>query len=172
MVVEIDQGNMELVSIEHNGMIVNHDGTLTRTPQYETWTKNKEHQLKETYETTPTLPEYLNFIPDHPLPTNLKQRWSYMGDWHDAPTNPDQEGTEFEESRVARIEPYIDTNGVIRKALSYGKEAEYLGPWFNLEDILKTFPKWKISETSRYFNNKKFNKSARKDLQENRKERK
>ena len=48
VVVEMDKGNIELVSIEHNGMIVNHDGTLTRTPQYETWTKNKEHQLKET----------------------------------------------------------------------------------------------------------------------------
>ena len=118
------------------------------------------------------MPEYLNSIPNHPLPTNLKQRWSYMGDWHDIPINPDQEGTEFEESRVARIEPYIDTDGIIRKVLSYGKEAENLGPWYNLEDILKTFPKWKVSEPSKYFNNKKFNKSARRDLQENRKERK
>ena len=107
VVVEINQGNRELVSIEHNGMIVNPDGTLSRTPQYETWTKNKKHQLKETYETTPRLPEYLNSIPDHPPPTNLRQRWSHMGDWYEAPTNPEQEGIEFEESRVARIEPYI-----------------------------------------------------------------
>ena len=78
VVVEINQGNRELISIEHNGMIVNPDGTLSRTPQYETWTKNKEHQLKGTYETTPRLPEYLNSIPGHPLPTNLKQIWSFV----------------------------------------------------------------------------------------------
>ena len=172
VVVKIDQGNMEHVSIEHNGMILNPDGSLTRTPLYETWTQNKELQLKETYETTPTLPEELNSVPNHPQPTNLKQRWSYKGEWHDIPVNPDQEGTELEESRVVRIEPYIDTNGVIRKALSYGKDADYLGPWFNLEDIMKTFPKWKIPEPARYFNNKKFSKSARRDLQENRKDRK
>ena len=172
VVVEINQGNRELISIEHNGMIVNPDGTLSRTPQYETWTKNKEHQLKETYETTPRLPEYLNSIPDHPLPTNLRQRWSHMGDWYDAPTNPEQEGTEFEESRVARIEPYIDVDGIIRKAMSYGGDAESLGPWYNLEDILKTFPKWRIPEPSKYYNNKRFNALARRDLQESKKERK
>ena len=46
VVVDIDQGNIELVSLEHNGMIMNPDGSLTRTKQYETYMKNKEIQLR------------------------------------------------------------------------------------------------------------------------------
>ena len=41
VVVQINKDNKGLVSTEHNGMIVNPDGTLSRTPQYETWVKNK-----------------------------------------------------------------------------------------------------------------------------------
>ena len=115
VVVDIDQGNIELVSLEHNGMIMNPDGSLTRTKQYETYMKNKEIQLKDTYETTPIMPEELNSVPNHPQPTNQKQKWSYKGDWHEIPVNPDQEGTELEECRVVRIEPYIDIDGVIKK---------------------------------------------------------
>ena len=172
LVVEIDQRNVEQVSLDHNGMIMNPDGSLTRTPQYETYLKNKEVQLKNTYETTPIMPEELNSVPNHPQPTNQKQKWSYKGDWHEIPVNPDQEGTELEECRVVRIEPYIDTDGVMRKVLSYGNDADYLGPWFNLEEMQRIFHKWKIPEPSKYFNNKKFNKSARRDLQDNKKERK
>ena len=73
---------------------------------------------------------------------------------------------------MARIEPYIDVDGIIRKAMSYGKDAESLGPWYNLEDIFKTFPKWRIPEPSKYYNNKRFNALARRDLQESKKERK
>ena len=71
VVVEINQGNRELISNEHNGMVMNPDGTLSRTPQYETWSKNKEHQLEGTYETILMQPAYLYFIPRHPLPTNV-----------------------------------------------------------------------------------------------------
>ena len=66
LVVDIDQRNMEQVSLEHNGMLLNQDGSLTRTPQYETYLKNRETQLKKTYETTPIMPEELNAIPNHP----------------------------------------------------------------------------------------------------------
>ena len=102
----------------------------------------------------------------------MKLRWSYKGDWYDAPKNPEQEGSEFEESRVARIEPYIDVDGTIRKAMSYGGDVESLGPWYDLEDILKTFPKWRIPDPPKYYNNKRFNVLARRDLQESKKERK
>ena len=70
LVVEIDQRNVEQVSLDHNGMLMNPDGSLTRTPQYETYLKNRETQLKRTYETTPILPEELNSVPNHPQPTN------------------------------------------------------------------------------------------------------
>ena len=172
VVVEINENNKGQVSTVHNGMIENPDGTLSRTPQYETWVKNKEHQLKRTYETIPRLPEYLNSIPGHPSPTNLDLKWTFMGDWYDVPINPEQSGTELEQTRVARIEPYIDVDGTIRKALSYGSDKESLGPWYHLEDIRKAFPNWRILDPSKYFNNKKFNPQARRDLAENRKDKK
>ena len=103
VVVEINENNRGQVSTEHHGMIVNPNGTLSRTPQYETWVKNKVYQLKRTYETTPRLPEYLNSIPGHPSPTNLDLKWTYMGDWYDVPINPDHSGTEGGHTRVARI---------------------------------------------------------------------
>ena len=137
LVVDIDQWNMEQVSLEHNGMLVNADGSLTRTPQYETYLKNKETQLKRSYETTPTMPEELSSIPDHPQPTNMNLCWSYKGEWQEVPVDPRQEGTDLEECRVARVESYIDIDGVIRRALSYGDDADRLGPWFILEEVQK-----------------------------------
>ena len=172
VVVEINESNKSQVSTIHNGMIENPNGTLSRTPQYETWVKNKEHQLKKTYETTPRLPEYLNSIPGHPTPTNLDLNWTFVGDWYDVPINPDHSGTEGGQTRVARIEPYIDVNGTIRKALSYGTDKENLGPWYYLEDVKKIFPKWEIPDPSNYYNNKKFNPQIRRDLADNRKDKK
>ena len=161
LVVEIDQRNVEQVSLDHNGMLMNPDGSLSRTPQYETYLKNRETQLKRTYETTPILPEELNSVPNHPQPTNQNQKWSYKGDWQEIPVDPDQEGTDLEECRVVRIEPYIDTDGVIRRVVSYGIDADHLGPWFSLDEMKKRFPKWKISDPSKFFKNKRFNKTAR-----------
>merc|ERR1711895_182099 len=62
-VVEIDQWNKEQVSLEHNGMIMKEDGSLVRTPQYETFLKNMDTQLKRSYDTTQTMPEELGKIP-------------------------------------------------------------------------------------------------------------
>ena len=168
-VVQIDQWNREQVSLEHNGMIMREDGSLIRTPQYETFLKNMDTQLKKSYSTTPTMPEELGKIPDHPQPTDMDLGWSYRGEWQETPVDPNQEGKDQEECRVARVEPYIDTDGIIKKALSYGDEAEHLKIWFILEDVLKAYPKWKMSIPSKYFNNKKFSKTARRDLQENKK---
>ena len=116
VVVEINENNESKVSTIHNGMIENPDGTLSRTPQSETWVKNRDLQLKKTYETTPRMPEYLYSIPGHPTPTNLDLSWSFVGDWYDVPINPNHSGAEGEKTRVARIEPYIDINGIIKKA--------------------------------------------------------
>ena len=172
LVVDIDQWNMEQVSLEHNGMLVNPDGSLTRTPQYETYLKNREVQLKRSYETIPTMPEELSAISDHPQPTSMNLVWSHRGEWQEVPVDPSQEGTDQEECRVARVEPYIDTDGKIKRALSYGDDADRLGPWFILEEIQKAYPRWKISNPSKFFNNKKFSKTARRDLQDNRREKK
>ena len=71
--------------------------------------------------------------------------------------------------RVARVEQYIDTDGQIKKALSYGEETNQLKVWYDLEEVLKTFSKWKMPTPSNFFNSQKFNRNARKDLQENKK---
>ena len=41
--------------------------------------------------------------------------------------------------------------------------------WYNLEDVLNTFSKWKMPTPSNFFNNPKFIRSARRDWQENKK---
>ena len=172
VVVEINETNEGQVSTTHNGMLVNPDGTLSRTPQSETWAKNREHQLKKTYETIPKMPEYLNAIPGHPTPTNLDLGWTFVGNWYDVPINPDQNAVEGQQTRVGRIEPYIDLNGNIKKALSYGIDKDNLGPWYNLEEVRKTFPKWEIPDPPRYYNNKNFNPQIRRDLADNRQDKK
>ena len=172
VVVEVNETNEGQVSSTHNGMLVNPDGTLSRTPQSETWVKNKDHQLMKTYETTPRMPEHLNSIPGHPTPSNLDLGWTFVGNWYDVPINPDQDGTEGKQTRVGRIEPYIDLKGIIKKALSYGIDKDNLGPWYILEEVMKTFPKWVIPDPPRYYNNKAFNPQIRRDLLDNRQEKK
>ena len=168
-VVEIDQWNMEQISLEHNGMLMREDGSLVRTSQYETFLKNMDTQLKKTYSTTPIMPEELEKIPNHPQPSDMDLDWSHRGEWQEIPVDPNQEGSEQENCRVARVEPYINIDGKIKKALCYGEEAEYLKIWFYLEDIMKVYTKWKMSIPSKFFNNRKFSKAARRDLQENKK---
>merc|ERR1711895_284743 len=76
------------------------------------------------------------------------------------------------QTRIGRIEPYIDMTGTITKALSYGTDKGTLGPWYNLEDLKETFPKWIIPDPPRYYNNKNFNPQIRRDLLDNRQEKK
>merc|ERR1711895_182475 len=76
------------------------------------------------------------------------------------------------QTRIGRIEPYIDLTGTIKKAISYGTDKGSLGPWYNLEDVKETFPKWIIPDPPRYYNNKNFNPQIRRDLLDNRQEKK
>ena len=85
------------------------------------------------------------------------------------PEDPSQEEPTKMNYRVARVEQYIDTDGQIKKALSYGEETSQLKVWYDLEEVLKTFSKWKMPTPSNFFNSQKFNRNARKDLQENKK---
>ena len=71
--------------------------------------------------------------------------------------------------RAARVEPYIDIDGQIKQALCYGDEAEQLNTWFNLDEVLKVYSKWKMTTPSNFFNNRKFTRTARRDWQENKK---
>ena len=168
IVVEINDENEGQVSTIYNGMLVNENGTLSRTPQSETWAKNRDHQLVKRYETTPKMPEYLKTIPGHPTPTNLNLDWSHVGNWYGVPLDPSLDAVEDKNTRIGRVEPYIDRDGIIKKALSYGTDKDNLGPWYNVEDLEKTFPKWLIPDPPKYYNNKNFNPTVRRDLMDNR----
>merc|ERR1711895_89714 len=107
-------------------MLLTKDGSLLRTPQYETFQKDNFVQLKKVYGTTPIMPEEIERIPGHPKPTPLDLDWSHRGDWQEMPEDPSQEEPTKINYRVARVEPYIDIDGQIKKALCYGEEADQL----------------------------------------------
>ena len=160
LIVQITPENEHLVSRAHKGLIINLDGTMLRTPQYETWCKNNNVQLKLVYESIPTMPEGITEI-YHPLPTYLSIGWTFDGEWVIVPSNNKEVGPEYEKHRLGRIERYIDTDGKIRKALSYGNEDIKLTVWFDLEEVLKAFPNWVIPDPGVYYNGRKFNKKAK-----------
>ena len=55
-------------------------------------------------------------------------------------------GNKFFRYRVARIEKYIDKEGVIREALSYGDKDFQLMVWYNMEEMKQAFISWKVPE--------------------------
>ena len=120
-IISITQENMNRVSNAHKGLLQNPDGTLSRTPQYETWSKNTNMQLRELYETTPGMPAEIS-EGYHPEPTLLNLKWSHEGEWVKIPTSRDDKGPEYKDCRLGRIEKYIDLEGKIRRAVSYGEE--------------------------------------------------
>ena len=167
--VQITKENQHLISFEHNGMLLTEDGSLLRTPQYETFQKDIMVQLKKEYDTAPVMPEEIEKIRGHPRPTLLNLRWTHRGEWQELPEDPSQEESTKWNYRAARVETYIDIDGQKKKALSYGEEQDQLTVWYNLEDVLNTFSKWKMPTPSNFFNNPKFIRSARRDWQENKK---
>ena len=160
LIVQITSENEHLVSRAHKGLIINLNGTMVRTPQYETWCKHNNIQLKLVYESVPTMPEGITEI-YHPLPSYLNIDWTHDGEWVIIPSNNKEVGPDYENYRLGRIERYIDTDGRIRKALSYGNEDIKLTVWFDLEKVLDAYPNWKIPQPGVYYNRKKFNLEAK-----------
>ena len=158
-----------MISLEHNGMLQTEDGALLRTPQYETFQKDNMVQLKRTYDNPPIMPEEIERIRGHPRPTLLNLKWSHRGEWFEMPEDPSQEEPTKMSYRAARVEVYIDTDGIKKKALSYGEEKDQLTVWYDLEEVLNTFSRWKMPTPSNFFNNQKFIRTARRDWQENKK---
>merc|ERR1711888_444327 len=60
--VQITEENKHLISFEHNGMLLTEDGSLLRTPQYDTFQKDIMVQLKKEYETAAVMPEEIEKI--------------------------------------------------------------------------------------------------------------
>ena len=168
-VVQITDQNRGKVSIIHNGYILNDNGTLSRTPMSETWLNHRNHQMVRRHNTRPKKPEFLEDLEDHPEPTDLDLEWTHEGKWLDVPMKKDGTGAEGPDNRVGRKEPYIDHDGVIKTALCYGNEMGALKVWYKFEDVKKIFPNWVVPVPDRYYNNKRFSNTIRRDLTEGKK---
>ena len=156
IVVKVNKNNKHLVSRVDKGLLVNRDGSLSRTPQYETWIKNTRMQLEKHFGSTPKFPEELRHILNHPKPTSLDLIWTHEGEWYMFSTRGGEEGEEPTNQRVVRVERYIDLEGTIRRAFSYGEEDTRLGEWYNFEEMKKAFPSWNPPDNSIYYNNRRF----------------
>ena len=159
-IVSITEENRNRVSKDHRGMLLNLDGTLTMTPQYWTWSLNSNIQLQNMLETMPEFPAEIT-NKDHPEATILHLIWTHEGEWVVVPYDKLDVGPEYKDSRIARIEKYIDLEGKIRRAVSYGEEEAKLNVWFNIEDIKTAFPNWLIPTPSPFYNGRRFNPSLR-----------
>ena len=157
LIVVINEENYKFIRRDDYGMIENPDGTLSRTPQYETRKKNILVQLKEEYDSAPNMPVDLLTTENHPEPCKLNLNWSYDGKWVLVPKYQADQGSFLREFRVGRIETYIDLDGTIKRALSYGDSPETINTWFKVEDIRKLFPKWNIPQPGKFYNRRKFN---------------
>ena len=97
-------------------------------------------------------------------PTDLDLDWSHEGSWNDVPMELNGNGAEGTNTRVGRVEPYIDRDGTIKEAISYGSDNGTLRTWYNMEEIKRVFPNWIIPNPPRYYNNKTFSNTVRRDL--------
>ena len=144
-------------------MLLNEDGSLTRTPMSETWGKHKSHQLEKRHDSKPKKQGFLESNPSHLEPTDLDCSWSHEGEWCDVPSEPNGNGAEDTKIKVGRIEPYIDRDGTIKEAVGYGSDDGTLRIWYDLEEMKKAFPNWVIPNPPRYYNSRIFNNSVRRD---------
>ena len=98
----------------------------------------------------------------HPEPMIWNLDWSFEGEWQMIITMIDGKETHI----PIRVEKFVDIDGNIKKAVSYGNEAEKLNVWFKLEDIKNTYKEWIPIIPNPYFNSRRFNPDTkRKDTQ-------
>ena len=166
VVINITEENRDRVSILLGGMLSNSDGTYYRTPMSETWSRNKDIQLVTRHDTASQRPAYLDNIPDHPNPSTLDCVWSFKGEWRDAPMEADGTGAQGTKTRVARIEPYADYDGKIKKAICYGPRMGDLKVWYDFEEVKKIFPNWDTSSESLYYNGKTYTGTLKREYLE------
>ena len=159
-IVTITHENMDRVVSTCKGLLQNPDGTMSVTPQFNTWTKNNNMQLQKLYVANPGFPAEIDSY-GHPEVTLLDLNWTHEGEWVIIPSSKNDKGPVYRDSRIARIEKYIDLKGKIRRAVSYGDDETKIKEWFNIEDVMKAFPNWNIPNPSPYYNGKKFSPGYR-----------
>ena len=78
--------------------------------------------------------------PYHPRRTNLLLHWTYFGRWAPLPRTRQYGGSNPSHNRIARIEPYVDEEGNVREAMSYGDNDRKLVIWYDFEEFQRAFP--------------------------------
>ena len=97
----------------------------------------------------------------HPEPTSLNLEWSPLGEWHRVPKTKNQQGgPENHSYNVGRIEYYVDTCGVKRRAMAYGYNSDQLLVWYDVEDMLRAM-EWVIPDTSPWVNSRRWKNKFR-----------
>ena len=169
LIINITDENRHRVNTLLGGMLDNGNGTYSSTPMSETWKNNKEIQLINRYDSAPPKPNFLDNIPGHPNPSLLNAEWSFKGEWRDAPMKADGTGEKGTATRVARIEPYVDYDGRIKRAICYGGKMGELKIWFDFEEVKKFFPNWDTSQDTVYYNNKTYSGTLKREYLEDKK---
>ena len=169
LIINITEENRHRVNTMLGGMLDNGNGTYSSTPMSETWKNNKEIQLIHRYDSAPPRPTFLENIPEHPNPTLFNGDWSFKGEWRDAPRDANGTGEKGTVTRVARIEPYVDYDGRIKRAICYGGKMGELKIWFDFEEVKKVFPNWDTTKESVYYNNKTYSGTLKREYLENKK---
>merc|ERR1711874_696004 len=122
IVVNITDQNRHLISDSLGGMIVLPSGTLRLTPQFVTKQKNPDIQrMKEFARPPTTTPQCVRALDGHPQPSNLNLHWTHEGEWAKIPIERFTRLNKDSPHEIVRVESYIDEQGVIRKAVSYGR---------------------------------------------------
>ena len=161
LIIAVTEDNKGKVSNQYKGLMVNEDGSLNMTPQFHTWASNQDIQMQKMFKVAPTFPAGV-IKTGHPEVTRQNLAWNHDGEWILVPVDRLDEGPEYRDSLVARIERAIDVDGNIRRALSYGDEDTKLKAWFDLEEMKVAFPNWIIPNPSKFYNGRRFNAEPRK----------
>merc|ERR1711874_28895 len=156
-IIAITDQNRHLISDSLGGIIVLPNGTIKLTPQFLTKQKNPNVQRMKKYPTRPTqTPECVRALVGHPQPSDLNLVWTHDGEWAKIPIKRNARLHEDTPHEIVRVERYIDEEGVIRKAVCYGRINLQLKVWYRYGDIQQYYPNWKICKPSLFYNGKRW----------------
>merc|ERR1711874_493522 len=156
-IVNITDQNRHLINDSLGGMIVLPSGTLKLTPQFVTKQKNPDIQRMKLHARTPTTtPQCVRALDGHPQPSDLDLHWTHEGEWAKIPIERYTRLNKDSPHEIVRVESYIDEQGVIRKAVSYGRTDQQITVWYRYGDIQQYYPNWKIHRPSLFYNGKKW----------------
>ena len=164
------------MSKEYKGLVDNGNGTYTITKQFETWYKEEKVrddrtpglQMENKYENWTG--KHPNGFPQdpkldeswHPEPCDLKLQYSRNGEWVRVPINRnDNSGPGYKDYNIARLEKYVDTEGVMRKAICYKKDDKDMNIWFKFEELNNAYENWILPDPPYYYNTQRWNSKMR-----------